>query len=58
MPIDQRAVLLAECVGQELNLQCPEAGGLQPLGRAIAQPTHSIAIQWHGRDSNPRVTKV
>ncbi len=28
-----------ECVGQELNLQRPKAGGLQPLGHANAQPT-------------------
>ncbi len=33
-PIDQRADIRSECAGQELNLQCPEAGGLQPPGRA------------------------
>ena len=29
----------SECVGTELNRQSPEAGGLQPLELANAQPT-------------------
>ena len=37
-PIDERAV---QCVGQELNLHSVNAGGLQPLRLANAQPTHS-----------------
>ena len=56
LPIDQRAVS-AECVGQELNLQCPEAGGLQPPGRANAQPTHSIRSDGTG-GSRTHITKV
>src|SRR5262245_23528242 len=37
MPLNERA---SKCAGQELNLQSPEAGGLQPFRLANAQPTH------------------
>lgn len=40
LPIDQRAVSDGQCVGQELNLQSPKAGGLRPPRLANAQPTH------------------
>lgn len=56
-PIDERAVFIWQCVGQELNLQCPKAGGLQPLGHANAQPTR--ILEWHGSESNRQtITKV
>lgn len=41
-----------QCAGQELNLQSPKAGGLQPLGLANAQPTHERE-PW---DSNPQAS--
>ena len=50
MPIDERAELFVafqidECVGQESNLQCHQAGGLQSLGHANAQPTHICSVK-------------
>jgi hypothetical protein len=39
-PADRPTGHLRQCVGQESNLQGPQAGGLQPLGHAHAQPTH------------------
>ena len=49
-PIDERAVTApppSKCVGQELNLQCPKAGGLRPPGHAHAQPTQSSSNRQH-----------
>ena len=34
----------SECVGTELNRQSPEAGGLQPLELANAQPTQLKSV--------------
>jgi hypothetical protein len=50
MPIDERAELFVafqidECVGQESNLQCHQAGGLQSLGHANAQPTRICSFE-------------
>jgi hypothetical protein len=50
MPIDERAELFVafpidECVGQESNLQCHQAGGLQSLGHANAQPTRICSLE-------------
>ena len=36
---------VGQCVGQELNLHSPQAGGLQPLGFANTQPTHYTVAQ-------------
>ncbi len=48
-----------ECVGQESNLQCPKAGGLQPPGRAHARPTHSRSLLTRARaGSNPQGPRV
>ena len=33
---------MCECVGPELNQQSPQAGELQSLRRANAQPTHDF----------------
>ena len=45
-----------QCAGQELNLQSPKAGGLQPLRLADAQPTHVDRMAQAGVE--PAVTKV
>lgn len=37
-------ICASKCVGQESNLHCPKAGGLQPLGHANAQPTRSVSV--------------
>ena len=49
IPLFKRQVLrrlsykaIVQCVGQELNLHS-NAGGLQPLGLANAQPTHLVS---------------
>jgi hypothetical protein len=50
VPIDERAELFVafqidKCVGQESNLHCRQAGGLQPLRHANAQPTRICSLE-------------
>ena len=50
LPIDQRAAS-SECVGQELNLQSPEAGGLQPPGPPVPSRRIRSRSRSHGWES-------
>ena len=49
--------VLKECVGTELNRQCPKAGGLQPLGHANAQPTQGVSSSTGGSRTH-KITEV